>query len=128
MVCSGWHWCTFLCAWDWIKEHPWLCITGAIVLLGAIGGAVMWPFRFQQLWQDRQEAKRRKARDEAKARIRKEVKKIDAESSQVGHSRTSSYAYYLERIKEEEDLVREVVDEEAANRQQRNNPPPRWHR
>jgi hypothetical protein len=47
-----------LCAWAWIKEHPWVAWTGAIAVVAAIGGTVKWWYEVKRLRREDKAAKR----------------------------------------------------------------------
>ncbi len=43
---------------SWMFDHPWLSITGGIVLCGAIGSAIKWWYEIKKLRRDEKTADR----------------------------------------------------------------------
>jgi hypothetical protein len=96
------------CVWNWIIEHPWQFILGAIVVLSAIGGLVNW---FYSLMKNTRENRAYK-KDARKKRIREEIRRLKVEYRKE-HQMPGSFLlgadYYIERIKADPDLIREIV-------------------
>jgi hypothetical protein len=57
MVCQGWDWCMAVCLWQWIAQHPWRSITGVILIVAAVGGAVKWWYDIKKLRREEREIK-----------------------------------------------------------------------
>jgi hypothetical protein len=76
-------------AWSWVRSHSWETITGVLLVLGAIGGFILWPFQLRKMRRDEQQELRKEKERLHELEIQKYLAKIKACERELQKGRPS---------------------------------------